>query len=98
MTATKQGRPRIIQRSRPEKTRHYKNNDALYNIDSQRRKFLADIRTYGKHDVIDVRGQRERCGMFPACKKSAVELWKWHTHMEFLCETELAELQKWSEK
>ena len=93
------GRPRILQQPAKSTKRHYKNNDALYNIDSQRRKFLADIRAYGKPvKVLDVRGQGERCGFNPPCRHNAVELWIWSSRKEFLCQIEIDELQKRSEK
>jgi len=94
-TGKAQGCPRIIQRVVKKQSHHYKNNNALYDIDIQRREFIRNIRAYGKpSQKIDVRGQGERCSFSPPCRHSAVELWVWASRKELLCEVELQELQK----
>jgi hypothetical protein len=93
------GRPRILQQRPKSETRHYVNRNALYDIVTQRKEFIRNIRAYGKPvSVLDVRGQGERCGFNPPCRHNAVELRIWHTHKEFLCQIEIDELQKRSEK
>jgi len=73
---------------------HYRNNYALYDVASIRRKFISDVRKLGpKYKQLDVTGTGTPCGLFPTCRKSAVEARVYGTYTEFLCEFELKELR-----
>ena len=97
------GRPRIIQQSTKNPKYHYKNNDALYNTDAQRRQFINNKAFREPSNRINVAGTRTPCGFNPPCRHDAVEAWVYPTHTEYLCKVELEALQaaplaEWQQK
>jgi len=93
-TGKAQGRPRIIKRVVTKKTYHYKNNDALYNTDAQRRQFINNIKAFREpSNRLNVAGTHTPCGFNPPCRHDAVEAWVYATHTEYLCKVELEALQ-----
>ncbi len=63
-----------------------------------RRQFISDVRKMGKPAwITDIAERKERCGLYPLCKRPALERWRYDGAVIVwvdLCATELAELRK----